>query len=93
MDEIIYLCSSVSSSVVIKYTKTVLKQYISPLHIIQSLLQVVQVGLGYILMLVAMTFNGYLFLAVCIGAGIGYYLFAGFRRSVFSFGEQSEHCH
>ena len=62
------------------------------LHLVQSVTHVVQVGLGFLLMLVAMTFNGWLFLAVCFGAGMGYLLFAKFR-STNNFREQSDSCH
>lgn len=64
------------------------------MHIIQSLLHVVQVGYGYILMFVAMTFNGWLFLAVCFGAGTGYFIFAK-TRHLFGLNtrEDNEHCH
>lgn len=71
--------------------KRTLRQYISPLHIIQSLLYVVQVGMAYMLMLIAMSYNGWLYLAVCFGAGIGYYLFGACRSGVF--GDQSDNCH
>lgn len=63
------------------------------LHLVQSVTHVVQVGLGFLLMLVAMTFNGWLFLAVCFGAGVGYLLFARGRHLFNSFRESNEHCH
>ena len=63
------------------------------MHVIQSALHVVQVGYGYLLMLVVMTFNGWLFLAVCFGAGVGYLLFAKSRHLMGNFREQNEHCH
>ena len=73
------------------------RQYINPLHVIQSALHVVQVGMGYLLMLVAMTFNGWLFLAVCFGAGLGYLIFGrcrqSFGRASISSREANEHCH
>ena len=62
-------------------------------HILQSVLHVIQVGIGYLLMLVAMTFNGWLFLAVCFGAGVGYFLFAKSRHLMGNFREKNEHCH
>ena len=71
----------------------VLKEYCNPFHLLQSWLHVVQVGVAYLLMLVAMTFNGWLFLAVCFGAGLGYFLFGRCRKSFSDFRAQSEHCH
>jgi len=67
--------------------------WLNPLHIVQSLLHVVQVGVAYLLMLVAMTYNGWLFLSVCVGAGLGYFIFARCRRSMDSFHENTDHCH
>lgn len=60
-----------------------------------------QVGVGFLLMLVAMTYNGWLFLAVCIGAGLGYFVFAKSRALVpqqanLAAGtllEAQDHCH
>ncbi len=60
------------------------------MHLLQSILHVIQVGSGYILMFVAMTFNGWLFLAVCFGAGTGYFLFAK-TRHLFGVSERDEH--
>lgn len=45
------------------------------LLVVQSLLHVLQIGLAYILMFAAMTFNVYLFVSVCIGMGTGYLIF------------------
>ncbi|XP_066274283.1 protein SLC31A2-like [Branchiostoma lanceolatum] len=45
-------------------------------HIAQSLLHVLEVAGGYCLMLVVMTYNGWLAIAVFLGAGIGYFIFA-----------------
>jgi hypothetical protein len=71
----------------------VASEYCSVHHILQSWLHVVQVGVAYLLMLVAMTFNGWLFLAVCFGAGLGYFIFGKCRKSFSDFRTQSEHCH
>ena len=43
-------------------------------HILQSILHVVQVAVSYVLMLVVMTFNSWIFAVVSIGAGFGYFL-------------------
>ncbi|XP_066271587.1 protein SLC31A2-like [Branchiostoma lanceolatum] len=45
-------------------------------HIAQSLLHVLEVVLAYCLMLVVMTYNGWLAGAVFLGAGIGYFVFS-----------------
>ena len=77
--------------------RNVFHQYINPLHVLQSALHVVQVGMGYLLMLVAMTYNGWLFLAVCFGAGLGYLIFGrcrqAFGRASITSREDNEHCH
>ena len=62
-------------------------------HLLQSVLHVVQVGYAYLLMLVAMTYNGWLFLSIAFGAGVGYLLFAKSRHLMGNFREQNEHCH
>ena len=64
------------------------------MHTLQSLLHIVQVGYGYILMFIAMTFNGWLFLSVCIGAGVGYFIFAKSRHILgINARDNNEHCH
>ncbi|XP_035667847.1 probable low affinity copper uptake protein 2 [Branchiostoma floridae] len=45
-------------------------------HLAQSLLHVLQVVLAYCLMLVVMTYNGWLAIAVFLGAGLGYFVFS-----------------
>lgn len=47
-------------------------------HILQSFLHVLHLTIGYILMLVVMTYNAYFTIAVVGGAGLGYYFFALF---------------
>lgn len=59
-------------------------------HMIQTLLHIVQMTLSYLLMLIAMTYNTYLLLAVVFGAGLGHFLFAWRRSSVL---DHNEHCH
>jgi copper transporter 1 len=59
-------------------------------HLIQTVLHILQMGISYLLMLIAMTFNIYLFLAIILGAGLGHFLF-GWRRS--SIIDYNEHCH
>ena len=64
------------------------------MHILQSVLHIIQVGYGYILMLIVMTYNVWLFFAVCFGAGVGYCIFAK-TRHIYSVSnrESNEHCH
>lgn len=59
-------------------------------HLIQTFLHIIQMGISYLLMLIAMTYNGYLFLAVVLGAGCGHFLFAWSRSNMMDFGD---HCH
>lgn len=53
------------------------RQICSCPHLTQTAIHVVQVVLGYLLMLVVMTYQVYLGIAVILGAGLGYFLFAG----------------
>ncbi|XP_058444377.1 high affinity copper uptake protein 1-like [Malaya genurostris] len=53
----------------------------SKLHVIQSVLHLIQVSVSYVLMLIVMTFNLWLCLAVVSGAAVGYYFFGWFRQS------------
>ena len=59
-------------------------------HFIQTLLHIIQMTMSYLLMLVAMTYNSYLFLAVVLGAGMGHFLFGWCRSTVIDY---NEHCH
>lgn len=46
-------------------------------HWSQTIMHILQVVLGYLLMLVVMTYQVYLGVAVVVGAGLGYFIFAG----------------
>ena len=64
------------------------------LHIIQTLLHMLQVTISYFLMLIVMTYNVWLFIAVVLGAGTGYFLFARFRGPAkMRLQDENEHCH
>ncbi|XP_055989285.1 high affinity copper uptake protein 1-like [Sorex fumeus] len=52
-------------------------QLLSTAHLLQTAMHVLQVGLSYLLMLTAMTYNAYLGLALVAGAGAGYWLLGG----------------
>jgi len=54
---------------------------LSKTHFLQTLLHLVQMTLSYFLMLVAMTYNTWLFGAVVAGAATGYFLF-GWKKTV-----------
>lgn len=63
---------------------------ISAGHFIQTLLHMLQVFISYCLMLVFMTYNAWLCIAVVFGAGVGYFLF-GWRKAIVV--DINEHCH
>ncbi|XP_072385025.1 high affinity copper uptake protein 1 isoform X1 [Diabrotica undecimpunctata] len=63
---------------------------LSKMHALQTILHMVQMVLSYFLMLIFMTFNVWLCLAVVFGAGVGYFLF-GWKKSVVV--DVTEHCH
>ncbi|XP_063710862.1 protein SLC31A2-like [Symsagittifera roscoffensis] len=44
-------------------------------HLMQTVLHLIQMSLGYLLMLVVMTFNVWLFVAVIFGYTVGFFLF------------------
>ncbi|TMW48022.1 hypothetical protein DOY81_006910 [Sarcophaga bullata] len=58
-------------------------------HIIQCLFNFVQIILSYLLMLIFMTFNYWLCLAVILGLSIGYFFFGWIKQDVYD----SECCH
>ncbi|KAI0222314.1 High affinity copper uptake protein 1 [Lamellibrachia satsuma] len=59
-------------------------------HVLQSVLHIVQIVISYFLMLIFMTFNMWLCIAVALGAGAGYFMFA-WRRTIVA--DSNEHCH
>ncbi|XP_018600196.1 high affinity copper uptake protein 1 [Scleropages formosus] len=70
--------------------KTVGQRMLSLPHLFQTVLHIIQVVVSYFLMLVFMTFNGYLCIAVAAGAGVGYFLFSWKKAVVVDI---TEHCH
>jgi len=62
----------------------------SLMHFYQSFLHLVQVTISFMLMLIFMTYNTWLCLAVVFGAAAGYFLF-GWKKSVVV--DVTEHCH
>ncbi|XP_052895640.1 high affinity copper uptake protein 1 isoform X1 [Anopheles moucheti] len=63
---------------------------LSLMHLYQTLLHILQVTTSFLLMLIFMTYNTWLCLAVVLGAGLGYFLF-GWKKSVIV--DVTEHCH
>ncbi|KAH1005804.1 high affinity copper uptake protein 1-like isoform X2 [Dendroctonus ponderosae] len=63
---------------------------LSKIHFYQTFLHMVQMILSYFLMLIFMTYNVWLCIAVVLGAGVGYFLF-GWKKSVIV--DVTEHCH
>ncbi|VDP22777.1 unnamed protein product [Schistosoma margrebowiei] len=53
-----------------------LRSHCSSYHLVQTMLHLVHAFMGYILMLIVMTYNVYLLLAVLFGFTLGYFLFA-----------------
>uniref|UniRef100_A0AAY5KRJ8 Copper transport protein n=1 Tax=Esox lucius TaxID=8010 RepID=A0AAY5KRJ8_ESOLU len=70
--------------------KTVGQRMLSLAHLLQTFLHVIQVVVSYFLMLVFMTYNAYLCIAVAAGAGVGYFLFSWKKAVVVDI---TEHCH
>lgn len=63
---------------------------LSAMHLFQTFLHILQVTLSFLLMLIFMTYNTWLCIAVVLGAALGYFLF-GWKKSVIV--DVTEHCH
>jgi len=59
-------------------------------HTIQTTLHMLQMIISYLLMLIFMTYNLWLCLAVVLGAGAGYFVFAWRKRTII---DVNKHCH
>lgn len=66
-------------------------QMFSKCHLIQTALHILQMAISYILMLVVMTFNVWLFLAVILGFGAGYFVCGWWHCGPVV--DPNEHCH
>ncbi|XP_055730051.1 high affinity copper uptake protein 1-like [Salvelinus fontinalis] len=77
-------------TMVMETHKTVGQRMLSMAHLLQTVLHVIQVVVSYFLMLVFMTYNAYLCIAVAAGAGVGYFLFSWKKAVVVDI---TEHCH
>jgi len=71
--------------------KTLNMKAFSRSHCLQTLLHLLQFVLSYFLMLIAMTFNTWLCLAVAAGTTTGYFMF-GWKKSVL-LNDREESCH
>lgn len=71
-------------------SRVVQPSMLSKMHAFQTVLHVIQMIISYFLMLIFMTYNVYLCIAVVIGSAIGYFLF-GWKKSVVV--DVTEHCH
>ncbi|XP_046581802.1 high affinity copper uptake protein 1-like isoform X2 [Haliotis rubra] len=81
---------SSKENMVMESKETVHGKMLSGSHFLQTILHMVQVFVSYCLMLVFMTYNVWLGLAVILGAGAGYFFF-GWKRAVVV--DINEHCH
>jgi len=63
---------------------------LSAMHCWQTMLHIIQMVISYFLMLIFMTYNVWLCIAVAVGAGVGYFCF-GWKKSVVV--DVTEHCH
>jgi len=79
-----------SDQVIIQSGPTTLNRILNKWHCLQSFLHIVQVTVSYMLMLVFMTYNVWLCLAVVLGAGTGYFCFGWRKQSTV---DVNEHCH
>lgn len=83
--------SAVSSTVVSEQARTsTAVGILSWEHILSTSLHLVQISLAYILMLIVMTFNTWLCLAVVLGSTLGYFL-VGWKKPAGI--DVSDHCH
>ncbi|EDW84375.1 uncharacterized protein Dwil_GK13179 [Drosophila willistoni] len=68
--------------------KTYWQQLVEYSHIVQSLLNLLQIIVSYLLMLIFMTYNYWLCLAVVLGLGVGYFFFGWNKKDA----QESECC-
>lgn len=66
------------------------QQMLNRMHILQTFIHLIQAILSYALMLIVMTYNAYLIVAVVLGAAFGYFLFGWMRQKSV---DLTEYCH
>ncbi|XP_075254486.1 protein SLC31A2-like [Convolutriloba macropyga] len=64
------------------------RHHLSGEHLIQTFLHFLQSSISYLLMLVVMTFNMWLFFSVILGLTVGYFLFGQWKTE----GNKPDHC-
>ncbi|XP_061462414.1 high affinity copper uptake protein 1-like [Rhineura floridana] len=79
-----------NGTVLMETHKKVGQQMLSFPHLFQTMLHIVQVVVSYFLMLIFMTYNGYLCIAAAAGIGTGYFLISWKKAIVVDI---TEHCH
>uniref|UniRef100_UPI00358E1CF5 high affinity copper uptake protein 1-like isoform X1 n=2 Tax=Myxine glutinosa TaxID=7769 RepID=UPI00358E1CF5 len=77
-------------TMVMETHKSVGQRMLSWPHLLQTFLQVLQVATSYVLMLLFMTYNGFLCIAILLGSGTGYFVFSWKKAIVVDI---TEHCH
>lgn len=82
--------TSQSGSPVTEFQKVTRNRMLSVPHLIQTLLHIVQFVISYFLMLIFMTYNVWICIAVVLGAGAGFFLFGWKKATVV---DVTEHCH
>ncbi|XP_037039236.1 high affinity copper uptake protein 1-like [Bradysia coprophila] len=71
--------------------KTIRQLLTQKAHLIQTLMHMIQVTVSYALMLIVMTYNVWLVLAVILGATVGYFIFGWIRQRTIDVAESC--CH
>ncbi|XP_073820069.1 high affinity copper uptake protein 1-like isoform X2 [Musca autumnalis] len=75
--------ASTSSRMPLINEKTYLEKILAKPHLIQASINVIQVIMSYLLMLVFMTYNYWLCLAVVMGLSLGYLFFGWIKQDVY----------
>lgn len=57
------------------------------IHAVQAVLHMMQVSLGYMLMLCVMSYNTWIFLGVIVGSGLGYFISFPLLRIIWCYGQ------
>ncbi|XP_037943739.1 high affinity copper uptake protein 1-like [Teleopsis dalmanni] len=63
-------------------TQTYLERLLAAPHIIQTLINLIQIIISYLLMLVFMSYNYWICLAIILGSGLGYFFFGWIKQDM-----------